>query len=36
MFKNKVVHEQKFKDAPSSTCQISPERRVLDFEPEVN
>ena len=30
--KNQVVHEQKFKDLLSSTCQISPERRVLDLE----
>ena len=33
--KNQVVHEQKFKDLLSSTCKISPERRVLDFESEV-
>ena len=32
--KNQVVHEQKFKDL-SSTCQVSPERIVLDLEPEV-
>ena len=30
--KIQVVHEQKFKDPLSSTCQISPERRVLDLE----
>ena len=29
--KNQVMHEQKFKDLLSSTCQISPERIVLDF-----
>ena len=34
--KNQVVHEQKFKDLLSSIYQISPERRVLDLEPEVN
>ena len=28
--KNQVVHEQKFKDPLSSTCQINPERKVLD------
>ena len=28
--KNQVVYEQKFKDPTSSTCQISPERKVLD------
>ena len=33
--KNQVVHEQKFKDPLSSTCQISPERRVLHLESEV-
>ena len=30
-----MVHEQKFKDL-SRTCQISPERIVLDLESEVN
>ena len=34
--KNQVVHEQKFKNPLSSTCQISPERIVLDLESEVN
>ena len=34
--KNQVVHEQKFKDPLSSTCQISSERRMLDLESEVN
>ena len=29
--KNQVVNEQKFKDLLSSTCQISPERIVLDL-----
>ena len=33
--KYQVVHEQKFKELLSSTCQVSPERRVLDLEPEV-
>ena len=33
--KNQVVHKQKFKDLFSSTCQVSPERRVLDLESEV-
>ena len=33
--KNQVVHEQKFKDLLSSTCQVSPERIVLDLESEV-
>ena len=33
--KNQVVHEQKFKDLLSNTCQISSERRVLDLESEV-
>ena len=27
-----MVHEQKFKDLLSSTCQVSVERRVLDLE----
>ena len=30
-----MVHEQKFKDLLSSTCQISSERIVLDLESEV-
>ena len=30
-----MVHEQKFKDLLSSTCQVSVERRVLDLESEV-
>ena len=34
--KNQEVHEQKFKDPLSRTCQISPERRELDLESEVN
>ena len=29
------MHEQKFKDPFSSTCQINTERIVLDFESEV-
>ena len=33
--KNQVVHEQKFKDLLSSTCQISVERIVLDLESEA-
>ena len=33
---NQVVHEQKFENPLSSTCQISSERRVLDMELEVN
>ena len=33
--KNQVVHEQKFKDLLSSTCQVSSERGVLDLESEV-
>ena len=33
--KNQLVHEQKFKDLLSSTCQVSVERRVLDLESEV-
>ena len=32
--KNQVAHEQKCKDL-SSTCHISPERRVLDLESEA-
>ena len=34
--KNQVVHEQKFKDPLSSTCQTSPERIVLDLESKVH
>ena len=30
------MHEQKFKDPLSSTCQLSSERRVLDLESEVH
>ena len=30
-----MVHEQKFKDLLSSTCQVSPEIIVLDLESEV-
>ena len=33
--KKQVVHEQKFKDLLSSTCLTSSERRLLDFESEV-
>ena len=33
--KNQVVHEQKFKDLLSSTCQVIPEWRMLDLESEV-
>ena len=33
--KHQVVHEQKFKDLPSSTCQVSVVRIVLDLESEV-
>ena len=33
--KFQVVHEQKFKDLLSSTCQVSVERTVLDLESEV-
>ena len=33
--KHQVVHEQKFKDLLSSTCQVSIERRVLDLISEV-
>ena len=29
------MHEQKFKDLLSSTCQVSVERIVLDLESEV-
>ena len=34
-FKYQVVHEQKFKDLLSSTCQVSVERIALDLESEV-
>ena len=30
-----MVHEQKFKDLLSTTCQVSVERTVLDLESEV-
>ena len=30
-----MEHKQKFKDPLSSICQISPERRVFDFESEA-
>ena len=30
-----MVHEQKFKDILSSTCQVSPKWIVLDLESEV-
>ena len=30
-----MVHEQKFKDFLSSTCQVSVERIVLDLESEA-
>ena len=33
--KHQVVHEQKFEDLLSSTCQVSVERIVLDLESEV-
>ena len=33
--KYQVVHEQKFKDLLSSTCQVSVERRLLDLESEA-
>ena len=33
--KHQVVHEQKFKNLLSSTCQVSVERIVLDLESEV-
>ena len=33
--KYKVVHEQKFNDLLSSTCQVSVERSTLDLESEV-
>ena len=35
MSKHQVVHEQKFKDLLSSTCQVSVERIVLDLESEA-
>ena len=34
--KNQVLHELKFKDLLSSTCQVSVERIVLDLESEVS
>ena len=33
--KQQVVHEQKFKDLLSSTCQVSVERSKLDLESEI-
>ena len=33
--KYQVVHEQKFKDLLSSTCQVSVEKIVLDLELEA-
>ena len=30
-----MVHEQKFKDRLSSTCQVSPDRIAFDLESEV-
>ena len=33
--KHQVVHEQKFKDLQSSTCQVSVERSMLDLGSEV-
>ena len=33
--KHQVVHEQKFKDLLSSTCQVSVERSMLDLGSEV-
>ena len=33
--KNQVVHEQKFKDILSSTCQANSENRVLNLESKV-
>ena len=33
--KHQVVHEQKFKDLLSNTCQVSVERSMLDLEAEV-
>ena len=33
--KYQVVHEQKFKDLLSSTCQVSVERSMLDLRSEV-
>ena len=35
MSKYQLVHEQKFKDLLSSTCQVSVERIVLDLESET-
>ena len=34
--KNQVMQKQKSKDPLSSTCQISPERRVLDLESGIH
>ena len=33
--KHQVVHEQKFKDLLSSTCQVSVERSMLDLGSEI-
>ena len=33
--KHQVVHEQKFKDLLSSTCQVSVERSMLDLGSQV-
>ena len=33
--KHQVVHEQKFKDLLSSSCQVNVERNMLDLESEV-
>ena len=33
--KHQVVHEQKFKDLLSNTCQVSVERSMLNLESEV-
>ena len=33
--KNQEMHEQKFKDLLSSTCQVSSEKIALDLESEV-
>ena len=33
--KNQVMYEPKFKHLLSSTCQINPDRRVLDLESEA-
>ena len=33
--KHQVVHEQKFKDLLSNTCQVSVERSMLDLQSEA-